>query len=475
MERLSGLDAGFLYMETPTLLMHTLKLAVLETAPGQSDLPLAWFRQQIADRLHLLPPFRRRVVEVPLGLNHPVWVEDPDFDIDYHVRRVKLPVVGDRGQLDEVVADIAGRPLDRRRPLWELYLIDGFEGSKLAVLVKIHHAVVDGMAAAALLANVMSTTPEELGESVPAGPPRWYPEELPTRRRLVVEALRDQARLIGKLPALVWRTLHNLADVVRHRRTMSVTPPRPVLDTPRTSFNRALTPRRSFATATFSLEEVRKIRRAFGVTVNDVVLAVVGGALRRYLIDRGELPDRSLVAGVPVSTDRPDEIRRLGGNRVSNLFTTLATDEPDPVRRLQIIHEVTAEARVLHNLLGVEMMHDWVQYTPPKPYSFAVRLWSRLRIADQFPPPINVVVSNVPGPREPLFVGGARLLSIYSVGPVLEGIGLNITVWSYLDQLNVGVLACRDAVADSHAITRAIGEAIAELAERSQIKPAIVG
>jgi diacylglycerol O-acyltransferase len=462
MERLSGLDAGFLYMETPALHMHTLKVAVMEVPPGQDRLPLAWFREQIANRLHLLPPFRRRIVEVPLGLHHPVWVDDPDFDIEYHVRRVQLPPPGDQRQMDEVIADIASRPLDRRRPLWELYLLEGLADSKLAVLVKIHHAVADGVAAAALLANVMSTEPDD-SELIPAGSVGWQPEPLPSRRQLVIDALADQLRLLVRLPALLRRTLRNLVKVLRHRRRAEVMPPRPMMDTPRTSFNAALTPYRSFASATYRLADVREIKSAFGVTVNDVVLAAVGGALRQYLVARGELPDRPLVAGVPVSTDRPDEIGRLGGNRVSNLFTTLATDEPDPVRRLQAIHSVTAEAKVVQNLLGVEMMQDWVQYTPGKPYSWVVRLWSRLGIADQLPPPINVVVSNVPGPREPLYAGGARLLNIYSVGPVLEGIGLNITAWSYLDQLNVGVLACREHVADPHEITSALGDAIAEL------------
>jgi diacylglycerol O-acyltransferase len=279
----------------------------------------------------------------------------------------------------------------------------------------------------------------------------------------VLDALADQARQIGRLPALLLRTLRNVLAVLRHRRGSTVSTPRPMLDAPRTPLNRALTPHRSFASTSLSLDEVKAVKAAFGVTINDIVLALVGGALRRYLAAQGELPGRSLIAGVPVASDRPGDDVRLKGNKVSNLFTSLATDQPDPVLRLRAIHDVTTEAKVMQDLLGVETMQDWVQYTPPRPYAWAVRQWSKHRIAEQLPPPINVVVSNVPGPRAPLFVGGARLEHLYSVGPVLEGIGLNVTVWSYLDGLDVGVLACREAAPDPHRITAALHEAFAEL------------
>jgi WS/DGAT/MGAT family acyltransferase len=278
----------------------------------------------------------------------------------------------------------------------------------------------------------------------------------------LVDAFRDHVHQLFDLPALVRRTLANLLSVVRHRRRSAVSTPVPIISTPRTAFNTALTPRRSFATTSLSLDDVRAVKSSFGVTLNDVVLAVVSGALRDYLLERNRLPYRPLVAGVPVASGA-GEANRLDGNRVSNMFTSLATDEDHPAERLRRIHEVTAEAKTLQRLLGPETFGDWVQYTPPGPYSWFMGQYSHRRVADRHPPPINLVISNVPGPSEPLHAAGAPLREIYSVGPILEGIGLNITVWSYLDRLYVGALGCRDTLPDLHAITDAMEPALDEL------------
>ena len=461
MERLSGLDASFLYNETPTLHMHTLKYAVLDvtTVPGGYDIER--FRHELASRLHLLPPFRRRVVEVPGGLHHPVWIEDPDFDLDYHVRRVGVPPPGGRREMDEVISEIASWPLDRSRPLWEIWILEGLAEGTVGFLAKVHHAVADGVAAAALLANVMSPSADEIDPRPPESP--WQPEPVPSQWRLLLDALIDFIRDAGRLPGLLRRTVPRLRAVAAHRKTATIATPRPMLDTERTPFNGALTPHRAFATATLSLDEVKAVKTAFGVTLNDVVLGIVAGSLRAWLEKRDALPTKPLVAGVPVSTDDPGEISRLGGNKVSNLFTSLRTDLEDPVARLHAIHEVTSAAKVVHNLLGADMMADWSEYTPPRPYAAFMRLYGRLRLADKHKPPINLVVSNVPGPREPLYTAGARLDGIYSVGPIVEGVGLNVTVWSYCGQLNVGVIACREHVRDPHEITDGMAAALAEL------------
>jgi diacylglycerol O-acyltransferase len=262
---------------------------------------------------------------------------------------------------------------------------------------------------------------------------------------------------------LVRRTVGGLQRVARRRKTAEVATPRPILDTARTPFNGALTPHRSFATATLALADVKEAKTAFAVSINDIVLAMVSGSLRAWLDARNALPDRALVAGVPVSTDDPAAVQRLGGNKVSNMFTTLATDLRDPVARLRAIHDVTSEAKEMHNLLGADMLADWSEYTPPRPYSWVMRQYSRFGLAERHRPPINVVVSNVPGPREPLYVAGGKMEGIYSVGPILEGIGLNITVWSYCDQLNIGVIACREHIPDPHEITDGMAAALDEL------------
>ena len=363
--------------------------------------------------------------------------------------------------MDEVIADIASWQLDRTRPLWEIWMLEGLEGGRVGFLAKIHHSVADGVAAAGMLANVMATSPDDVDPPPPIEP--WRGEEMPTRWRLVIDALRDLLVRIGQLPGLLRRTFQGIRRVSAHRKTAAVTTPRPILDTARTPFNGSLTPHRSFATSTLALADVKEAKSAFDVSINDIVLAMVAGSLRAWLDKRGALPDRALVAGVPVSTDDPEAIRRLGGNKVSNMFTTLATNIEDPVDRLHAIHHVTSAAKEVHNILGVDMLADWSEYTPPRPYSFLMRQYSRYGLAERVRPPINVVVSNVPGPREPLYVAGARMEGIYSVGPILEGIGLNVTVWSYCDQLNVGVIACREHIADPHEITDGMAAALDEL------------
>lgn len=460
MERLSGLDAGFLYMETPTLHMHTLKIAVLEPVPGSEDVSVEWVRQQMQARLHLLPPLRRRVVEVPFGFHHPVWIEDPDLDITFHVRAVDVAAPGGGREMDAAISAIASRPLDRRRPLWEMYLLRGLADERIGILVKLHHAAADGVASAQLLANVMTTS---VDAEPPPAPPSDGPDAVPGPVSLLFHGFVDHLEQLALLPALLLRTLGRLVRLIRHRRASELSPPRPVLDTPDTRFNGALTANRTFHSTSVSLPEVKRVKAALDVTVNDVVLAIVAGSLRAYLLARDELPDAPLMAGVPVSTDKPEVEARLAGNKVSNLLTTLATDEPDPLIRLRAIHAVTAEAKVVQNLLGAELMANWVQYTPPRPYSAFMRWYSRFKLADHHAPPINVVVSNVPGPRAPLYAGGARLLELYSVGPILEGIGLNITVWSYLDDLFVGIIGCPETLPDPERITAGIGEALAEL------------
>ncbi|HLK11027.1 MAG TPA: wax ester/triacylglycerol synthase family O-acyltransferase [Candidatus Binatia bacterium] len=459
MERLSGIDASFLYMETPTLHMHTIKVAVLEPARGV-DYSVARVKADLRDRLHLLPPFRRRLVEVPFGFHHPVWIEDPDFDLDHHLRHATAAAPGGPREMDALVSEIASVPLDRRRPLWELWVVDGLAGGQVAAVGKIHHAVADGVAVAALLANVMA--PDLAGLAPPATAAAWSPDRAPSRARLLRDALHDHRHQLAALPALVRTTARNLRAAARYRRHGRVAPPLPLLHAPGTCLDGALTARRAFASTALPLGELRAVKEAAGVTLNDVVLALVAGALGRYLVARGGLPTRPLVAEVPVGTDPPGA-RRLGGNRLSNLFTSLCTDVADPAARLRAIHEVTRAAKELHALLGPELYQAWTQYAPPRLFAWWMRWYSRLRLADWHGPPVNAIVSTVPGPRVPLAWSGGQLAAVYSVGPIVEGVPLNVTAWSYVDRLCVGVLTCPRQVADPHEITDGLQQALAEL------------
>jgi diacylglycerol O-acyltransferase len=460
MQRLPGVDAGFLYMETPTLHMHTLKIALIDVADLPGGYSFERLKEELVDRLHLLPPFRRRVQKVPFQLNHPVWVEDRDVDADRHVLRAQVPAPGGLPELEELIGEIASTPLDRSVPLWELHVCEGLADGRVAVVTKMHHAMADGVAANALLANITDLSP--------AGPetaavPEWRPEPTPEPADLAKSALIDAIKQIALVPALLLRTLRSLIAVVRHKRASSIATPRPILDTPRTSFNGAITARRSFVTASLPLDDFRRVRKALDVTLNDVVLAVVAGSLRAWMDAHGEHPSGPLVAGVPVSTDAPGGAPRLGGNRVSNLFTSLCTDIDDPVERARAISRTTAEAKVVQRTLGLEMLQDWVQFTPPAPFSAFMRAYSWLRAANLHPAPFNVIVSNVPGPTVPVWIAGARLTDLFSVGPILQGIGLNVTVWSYLDKMNFSLLACPDRLPDLRPIAAGLGMSLEEL------------
>ncbi|HEY2429634.1 MAG TPA: wax ester/triacylglycerol synthase family O-acyltransferase [Acidimicrobiales bacterium] len=462
MQRLTGLDAGYLYMETPTLHMHTLKISVLDPSAMPGGYSFGRVREELERRLHLLPPFRRRLVQVPFGIHHPLWIEDPDFDLDWHLHRVAVPPPGGQRQFCELISDIASHQLDRTRPLWEIWVVEGLEQGRVGFVAKLHHSVADGVAAAALLANVLTTDPSPGDPPPPLHP--WAPEVEPSRAAVAGAAVVDAAKGLRRLPGLLRRTALGMREAGRVRKRHPEVPAATPMNTPRTPFNGSLTPHRIFATATVPLDSVKAVRKAFGVTVNDVVLGMSAGALVRYLDKHGSPPDKPLLAGVPVSVSgEPEDGPRLSGNRVSNLFVSLCTDVEDPVARLRAIHASSTVAKEVHQALGAEMLADWSELTPPKPFSAWMRLYSKLRLADHHAPPQNVVISNVPGPTEPLYITGARLAELYSVGPILEGIGLNITVWSYLGTLYIGLISCRELMPDLWDLASLLPEALDEL------------
>jgi len=458
MQRLSGQDAYFLYRETPAALMHTLKVAICE-AP-EPPLGREQLLKNVERHLHLLPPLRRRLVPVPFGFHHPVWIEDPDFDLDFHVRRVGVPAPGGPRELDEMVSEIASHALDRSRPLWELWIVEGLAGGRRAYVLKLHHAVADGVASAALISH--SAARDALADPPPATP--WRPEPVPSAGRLLADAFRDHLRQLARLPGLVARSARGVRAARRRAREAEVQLPG-MWSGPKLRFSRGLRPRRIYASTVLPLDAVRRVKDAHGATLNDVVLALCAGAVRRTLLAAGELPAEPLCASIPVSADASGAPLRLAGNRVAYLMTALRTDLPDAAERLHATRAVTLEAKLQLELLGREAMAEWMDYLPPLPYTWMRRLEARLRIADAHRPASNLVVSNVPGPREPLFWSGSRLLELYSVGPLSEGIGLNLTIWSYCDRLFVGALACREQLPELPELVDALHAELAELEE----------
>ena len=456
-QRLSGFDAGFLYQETPTAHMHTLKVAILDpaTVPGGYSFDL--LRHVLAGRLHLLPPFTRRIVTVPLRVHHPVWVEDPDFDLDNHLVRLAAPQPGGPRELGAIVSSIASHPLDRDRPLWELSVVENLPGGQVACIAKVHHALADGVSSAEMLMAVMGedAQPDPGGDSrPPAGP-------LPGRWELFGEGLLDVVRLLLGFPGQLRRTATGVAEMRRQTNDLDAVPPR-VFSGPRTPFNRALTSERIFAFTSLELADAKAIKAALGTTLNDAVMAICAGAVRAYLQGRGEPVDRPLVVGVPVST-RTEAQRGTYGNHVSNMFTTLPVHLADPVERLRAISAVNRTAKRQADTLGSDSFEALSEYTPPVLTSLYARLLGRLRVADRTRSPINLIISNVPGPASALNVAGARLEAIYSVGPILEGIGLNITMWSYLGQMNFGLLSCRRLMPDLWDLAEMLHESCAQL------------
>lgn len=457
MERLTGLDASFLYLETGTQHLHVCALLVLDPTAEGCDYSFDSFKAELGRRIAHVPQMRRRLRQVPLNLDHPLWVRDTDFDLDYHIRRYGLPRPGGRAELAELVGDIAGMPMDRDKPLWQMRVVEGVDGDKIAVIAKYHHAAVDGITGADMMMHLCDLEPGAT-KPEPAEPPPA--DAAPSDLRLMVEAaVRFPARagVLGMVP----KTLGMLAGSLRRRRNNEPGMALP-LTAPRTPFNRAITPHRAVAFTEVDLDIVRQIKDVFGVKVNDVVLAVVGDALRDYLIGHDALPDRSLLASVPVSVHESTR-HTTGTNKVSSLFCALGTDIADPVERLATVAEANKDAKDEHEHIGSDFLRDWTQYVPPNTFRLAMSLYSSFKLAEHHPVVHNLVVSNVPGPPMPLYFLGVKMLSMFPFGPVFHGAGLTITALSTNGHLDFGLIACRELVPDIHELTDAIPEALDRL------------
>jgi diacylglycerol O-acyltransferase len=482
MRQLTSLDAQFLAIENGRNLGHVSGLSIYDpsTAPD-GVLTADGMCAVLKERLHLLPPFRWRLAEVPLGLDHPYWIEDPDFDIEYHVRELALPAPGDHRQLAEQVARIHGRALDRAHPLWELYVIQGLEEGRVAVFTKIHHAAIDGMSGAEILGVLLDPSPE--GRVLPpapnGGPPAPAPGQLEMLQRGLLGLPRQQLRMLNALP----RTLAHLDSIpgvqdipgaptlarVTRRLGRIGRPARdggmleaPRSKAPRTVFNGPVSSHRRVAFGTLSLTTVKEIKNATGTTVNDVVVTLCAAALRSWLDGRRELPDAPLVAMIPVSV-RTAEERGTFGNRVSTMAVAIPTDVAGPLERLEAAHEAMRSAKERHRAVPATLLQDATRFVPPAIHARASRVTLRLSTRNAVTPIFNVVISNVPGSPTPLYCAGARLLANYPVSAVADGMGLNITVLSYEDRLDFAIVADREQVPDAWPLMDALGVALDEL------------
>src|SRR3954463_5171375 len=484
MRQLTSLDAQFLAMETPRTWGHVSGLAVYDPSTTPSgQLTVQDVCRVVGERLHLLPPFRWRLVWVPFGLDHPYWIEDPHFDLDFHIRESAVPPPGDARQLSEVVSRIVARPLDRRHPLWELYLIHGLEDGRVAMLTKIHHAAVDGVSGAEVTSTLLDLSPD--GRELPPAPAREAGERKPGQFELLARGMlgapRQPLRAVRTLPTIVPNvgglpgvnvvpgvpTLGRAASRVRRLVSGSrdgEVLERPNTPVPRTRFNGRISPHRRYSFGQLSLDRVKAVKNELGITVNDVVVALCASALRIWLLERDELPEEPLVAMVPVSV-RTQEQMGTFGNRVSAMFVPIPTDEPDPRARLMRAHEVLRGAKERHRALPATLLQDVTQFIPPAVFARATRVVTQLAAAPRVRPALNLVISNVPGPRVPLFCAGAQMQANYPVSVIMDGVGLNITCMSYLDHVDFGVVVDRDQVDDAWPIMDGLRSELAELDE----------
>ncbi|MEQ6900716.1 wax ester/triacylglycerol synthase family O-acyltransferase [Nocardioides sp. YIM 152588] len=451
MDRLSGLDASFLYLETPAQLMHVCAVLVVDPSTMPQPYSFPGFQSALDTRVRGLPTFLRKIRGVPLGLDHPVWVEDRNFDIERHVHRLALPSPGGYAELMELAAHFTSLPLDRSRPLWDMWVIEGYRPEsaageeRLAVLIKTHHATVDGVSGANLLSHLCALEPD--AEFLPADEPPLSGD--PSRGALLGRAVVDTVTKPLNLVRVVKPSVSFIANTIgrAYRGTAMAAP----FSAPRTAFNGLVTGRRAIALADMSLDEIKEVKRESGATVNDVVLTIAGGALRAYLEERGELPETSLMAAVPVSV-RAASHRATGSNKVSALFCKLGTDLGDPLDRLRLLAERNRYAKEHHDAIGADTLQDWAEFAAPRTFGLAVRAYAGLRLPEKHPVVHNLVISNVPGPPMPLYFMGARIEGLYPLGPVYHGSGLNITVMSNAGRVHVGAIACRRSVPDVEAL-----------------------
>ena len=445
LQRLSGLDASFLYLETSTQPLHVCSVLELDASTIPGGYTFARLREELALRISAIPTFREKLANSFLNLDHPVWVEDEEFDLVRHVHRIGLPAPGGRVELAEVCGHLASLPLDRRHPLWEMWAIEGLDGTdprkggRLAVMTKIHHAAVDGVTGANLMSQLCSIEPD---------PPAPAPVEASRGTnplRIAIGGLgRFATRPISLATSVLPTTINTVVDTVK-RVTGGGSAMAAPFAAPPTPFNASINAHRNVAFAQLDLADVKTVKNRSGVKVNDVVMALVSGVLRNYLLDRGELPDSTLVAMVPVSVhDRSD---RPGRNQVSGMFASLETEIADPAERLRAIARGSSAAKEHSSAIAATLLQDWSQFAGPAVFGIAMRVYARSRLTESRPVH-NLVVSNVPGPQEPLYFLGAQVEAMYPLGPIFHGSGLNITVMSLAGQLNVGLISCPELLPD---------------------------
>lgn len=464
MEQLSPMDASFLYFETANAPMHIGAVAIYDQATVEGGvLAFKEILKNYESRLHLARSFRQRIVRVPLSLDHPYWLEDPDFDIEYHVRHIALPKPGDWRQLCIQVARLHARPMDTTRPLWEFTVIEGLDNveglpkGSFAIVSKVHHAAIDGVSGAEMTAAVHDVEPD----AVPTPPEKaWLPERMPTAVELLSRTSVNNVRQPFKLARVVAASVPALA---RLGIGLSAGKLKRVGAVPRTRFNGKVSPHRVFDGRSFRLSDIRAIKNAVeGATVNDAVIAIIGGALNKYLSSKNELPKDSLIAMAPISV-RSKGQQKSAGNQVSAMSVAVRSDIADPLARLVAVFESTTNSKEMTNAIGASTLTDYSQFIPSTVAGLAARLYTNLGLANRITPIFNTVITNIPGPQIPLYMTGARLVTQFGLGPILDGMGIIHPVFSYCGEITISFTSCREMIPDPAFYAECIQEAFDEM------------
>ncbi|MCB1687652.1 MAG: wax ester/triacylglycerol synthase family O-acyltransferase [Halioglobus sp.] len=472
MKQLTGPDAMFLHMELEGFPMHIGGVSIYDQSTSPTG--IVRFKDILAmfeSRLDRSPIFRRKLVQVPFNLDQPYWVDDPDFDLEFHVRHIALPKPGDWRQLCIQVARLHARPLDRNRPLWEAYIIeglndlDGVPPGSFAMYLKVHHAAIDGASGVQFFGAFNDVSPEPQ----PGPPPApWEPETTPGNGKLLLRAYLNNLRKPGQVLRM-GRDL--LSARKRVRQGLERGDFHELGEIPSTRFNRKLTPHRVVGATKFDMQAIRSIKDSVaGATVNDVMLSIISGALRKYLTAKGELPERTLVTGCPVNV-REEEERDKEGNLVGMMTTALCTDIEDPLQRLREVHEQAVSAKAYMRAQGARMMVDFSETVPAGMQALLIQAAAMTGLAEKNLM-MNTLITNVPGAPYQLYMCGAQLIDSFGIGPLAPGMGLfhtvNSTVMKNRGAITLAFLCCREVMPDPELYKQCIEESFAELQHASK-------
>lgn len=462
-EQISAQDATFLYAESPTSPMHIGSLTIVEGSLKFND-----FKAILASKLHLMPKFRKRLVNVPFNLDFPYWVDDPNFDIDLHLERIRLPEPANWKTLRETTASIFSGSLNLRRPLWSVSFIEGLDEisqipkSSVAIVIKIHHVMIDGASGVGLMGMLFDKEKEDRRKSIP--PPKPFePDPLPDELSLLLKSTSSFIKDPLKAPVTIGKTALALiksqaSKKLKGKKAFN----KQSFTVPRSIFNNNVSPKRTWGTAILSFDRINTLRNIIGVSINDLILAMCSGALRKYLLEIDKLPSQSLVANVPISIRAKGETKKME-NKISNMLIQLATNIKDPIERLEYIQEQTELGKSRHKAASTKSLMQMAESVPFGFANLAVELYSLYDLKELVRPPFNLTITNVPGPSGMLYLQGHKIVTTFGLTPVLDGFGLIIAAFSYNGQVTITTTSDAYTMPDADKFSRYIRESANEL------------